>query len=734
MLPVDHPYRHPVIGHERDIAGYGAAAIRAWHATHYGPGNAVLAITGAIDAEATLALVKRYFGSIPPIAPAPRVLARVDALPHQSVLHVSDRIDRPGIVFRSWMTPSLVAAPCTHVALLVAAELLGAGRSSLLHQRLVTEQARATHVEAKALGGRATGTFIISVTLESAPELATSTAIDAVIAELIETPIAADRLEDVRIRMLAERVRALESFEQRAATLIEGEILHRDARWSRREAQIIADLDEKDIRDAIRDWLTRDGFTLLVDRIPPAVALPRVAAGAPSIGDPAAVAVNVPLGEEARLRCGARLRVVHRPGDRHFHLRVLGRGGRAQEPVGLEGIAELAGSLPAIGAGADTAATLASRAARAGLRPAMRVLLDRALLDIGGLAGALPSAMGLAGDLLLRPCFGSDDQARVLAAMTAQARARATDPAAQAWRETNRALFGARHRLADAMPAAPDIAAQLTATDLERFHAASWHPDETVLLLAGDIRLADAVALAEAMFDGWAPGKPGAMPTRLALAPVEPGIRIVDAPGRKSVRITLTWRIDDALDMDEAVGLQCLGHILAGDFGARAGLRLRQDLGWTYGVQGGAGELLSRRGPGHGSLSAEVKPGLTGKALLELRRVIAGLREDRPATEAEIEAFRRVQRQTLARYSERASSAVNAMQIALEYDYDRHEDWLAARARVEALTPEVLRTQAHRLLPANEDLVTTLLGEAERIAAALDGVAQSGTIVVGEHG
>ncbi|NOJ83386.1 M16 family metallopeptidase [Myxococcus xanthus] len=65
-----HPYRWPVIGWMADIEAIRREDCQDYFRTYYAPNNAVLYIVGAIDPKKTLALVRKYYGSIPK-GPAP---------------------------------------------------------------------------------------------------------------------------------------------------------------------------------------------------------------------------------------------------------------------------------------------------------------------------------------------------------------------------------------------------------------------------------------------------------------------------------------------------------------------------------------------------------------------------------------------------------------------------------------------------------------------------------------
>ncbi|HLU38675.1 MAG TPA: pitrilysin family protein, partial [Planctomycetota bacterium] len=66
-----HPNRWPVLGWVADIEAASVATCRAFYERHYAPNRAVLVLAGAVEPEAAVALVERWFGGIPP-RPEPR--------------------------------------------------------------------------------------------------------------------------------------------------------------------------------------------------------------------------------------------------------------------------------------------------------------------------------------------------------------------------------------------------------------------------------------------------------------------------------------------------------------------------------------------------------------------------------------------------------------------------------------------------------------------------------------
>ena len=62
---VAHPYHHPVVGWMDDLEHMQVADVKAWYQRWYAPNNAVMVVTGDVDAQQVHQWAERYFGPIP---------------------------------------------------------------------------------------------------------------------------------------------------------------------------------------------------------------------------------------------------------------------------------------------------------------------------------------------------------------------------------------------------------------------------------------------------------------------------------------------------------------------------------------------------------------------------------------------------------------------------------------------------------------------------------------------
>jgi predicted Zn-dependent peptidase len=140
-----HPYRWPVIGWMEDIERISREDCEAFFRTYYAPGNAAVYVVGDVDAEATLALVERGYGDIPP-GPSPAPVPSGEP-PQRGERRAAVRYPSQAAAFAvGWRGPA-ARSPDAPV-LDVLQVCLAVGESSRLRRRLVQEEEIAVSVHA----------------------------------------------------------------------------------------------------------------------------------------------------------------------------------------------------------------------------------------------------------------------------------------------------------------------------------------------------------------------------------------------------------------------------------------------------------------------------------------------------------------------------------------------------------------------------------------------------------
>src|SRR5205085_11795126 len=90
-----------------------------------------------IDKTKARALVEKYFGTIQPGPPVPKITASTPAITSERRATVTDQVQLPR-VYMAWVTPPIYKPGDAEAEL--AAQILGGGKSSRLYKKLVYEK------------------------------------------------------------------------------------------------------------------------------------------------------------------------------------------------------------------------------------------------------------------------------------------------------------------------------------------------------------------------------------------------------------------------------------------------------------------------------------------------------------------------------------------------------------------------------------------------------------------
>ncbi len=251
------PYEHPTIGSMADLDGAQLPWVQAFHAAHYGPSEAVLAIAGDVDAETALGLVHRYFDEVPGVPAPPKTFKTFPALPEQTSQRTAtvedDHARTPGVLY-GWAVPP--ARSADHYAVDVAGDILAEGESSRLYQLLVRDKAVAQSVSAGAEHRRGPDLFRIDAVLAAGAKPAeVEKLVEAEIAALAARGPTPAELTKAHRRIEAGFVLGLQSNLSRARRLGEYEVFFGDAGLLAGELSRYRAVTGDDVKRAVAEYL-----------------------------------------------------------------------------------------------------------------------------------------------------------------------------------------------------------------------------------------------------------------------------------------------------------------------------------------------------------------------------------------------------------------------------------------------------------------------------------------------
>lgn len=247
------PYRHPILGWPSDLANLTRPQAEAFFRTYYAPNNALAVLAGDLDPAEVIRLAERYFGTIPPQPPPPR--PRLEEPPQPGERRVRVEFPAEPQLLMLYRAPA-IGHPDIH-PLRVLGEILGGGRTSRLHRRLVEGRRLASSIGVGPWFLRHAGLLLIQATPRAPHTLEeVEAAIDEELERFTREAPSPRELEKVRNQIEASAVRSLASDAGLAARLGDSWATRGDWRRTLEDPARIRAVGAEDVLAAARTYLT----------------------------------------------------------------------------------------------------------------------------------------------------------------------------------------------------------------------------------------------------------------------------------------------------------------------------------------------------------------------------------------------------------------------------------------------------------------------------------------------
>lgn len=336
--------------------------------------------------------------------------------------------------------------------------------------------------------------------------------------------------------------------------------------------------------------------------------------------------------QEAVLPNGLRLLVVESHKQPIVSISLSFAAGAVHDPPGKDGLAQIVAALLTKGAGSRTAEQIAEAIEGAGGSLSAGAGDDFLAISSTVLTPSLPLAFELMSDAVMRPTF-PDKELELLRTQTLSGlQVELSQPDIIADRSFRRALYGEHPYARSPSPAS---VGSITRSDVLGYHRAWLRPGGALLVLAGDVTLAQTRRLAERAFRGWTGAPPAATAFKAIPVRSRTELILVHRPGSVQSNIVvgnLTYPPNDPRGYAAAVANQVLG----GGASARLFMILREQKSWTYGAYS---RYTRRREMGSFAATTEVRTEVTDSALTELLRELRRIGAE-AVPDSELEAAR----------------------------------------------------------------------------------------------
>jgi len=760
LFPPGHPYRHEVIGSMADLDAATEGDLRDFFNHYYAPGNAVLLIAGDFDTAVTKGLVEKYFGPItagPPIERIPAPAVPTPKAERRLVMEAKINLPRGHMV---WTTVPVFAPGDAEMDML--ANILGEGKGSRLYQRLVYDLKIAESVSVYHSSRVLGGSFDISYTAMQGHALAEiEKVIDEELDKLRATPPSAEELERARNQIKTNLLRGMEPLSGLAMRLLYYATFAGDPAYLRRDLERYDRATPEILGEWAKRILVKQARVVtravpnpkapimgrLIDapvttkpagaRIPaPATPAPAAPANIPAPKS-AQVALRttpdapfrdtlprpgrkqpfkVPAVKRLRLRNGLAVILAESHKLPLVSVNLVVKTGGTANPKDQAGLASLVANMLDEGTKKRTATQIASDIEQLGARLATYATWDASAAWLSVMTENMDRALAVWADVVLNPAFAEDERARVVDNLVSQLAKRKDYPTVVANQVFHRALWGDNHPFAW-----PDIGTEaslgkLTRAQLRRFYDTYYAPNNSVLVVSGDITEHELRKKIEPLLAGWKSKRVPAIKVAKVEAPDHPRMVLVDKPGapQSSIRIGLPGIARKNPDYYRAL---VANNILGGVF-KRLTMNLRETKGWTYGV---GSKFDARRLAGTWTVSGEFVASHTVDSVVEIGKEIEKLRSQ-DVTDKELAETKDEIIGAFPAHFATAAELAGQMAILVIYDLPPTElDKFTSK--IAAVTRQDVRKTAQKLMRP-DNLLTVVVGDLAGNEATLGKLAE----------
>lgn len=731
-----HPYARPGIGSIADLDAATVDDIRAFHATYYRPDNAVLVVAGNFDPAQLDKWVDQYFAKIAkPDRPIPRVTVaeppRTTAT-RQTVYEANTPL--PAVLL-SYQLPA-DNDPDTP-ALTVLDGILSGGENSRLYRNIVYRDQLAAQADTFLDTRQSTGAYAMYAILAGGKSAEQGEqAMRREIADLRDKPVSDAELAEAKNEILTAALKSRETAEGKATTLAASILIDRDPRHSDRQLAEIARVTAADIQRVARKYLGDNQSAALIylpaeagktgDTIavaPTVKAAPLVApkdivihtlastAERVAIPAPAApVSPAIPSASETRLANGMRVIVVEKRDLPIVTATVVSPAGGAHDSLGKAGTASLAADLLTKGTKTRSAEQIAQQIESLGGSIGAGADWDAAFATVTVKADQVAPALTILADVARNPVFAQEELDRARKQAIDGVTVQLKDPAALSGYVASRAVFGAQP-YGNVLGGTATSLPKITRADVAAAYANGWAPNQSALVIVGDIARTDADALAQKLFGDWKNDQLTAWQPARQGDP-KPRVIVVDMPEAGQAGVVVA-RPGIARSDKDFYAAQVANATLGVGFTSRLNREIRIKRGLAYGASSG---VDTRKMPGIVTASTQTKnpsaPEVVALLAAEMKRMA-----DAPVPAAELDTRKAVLVGSFGRRIERTDGIAAALAdyVAEGVPLDTLRSYIPS---IQGVDPAVVQAAARKVLdPASASIV--VVGDAKQFIDAL---------------
>ncbi len=315
--------------------------------------------------------------------------------------------------------------------------------------------------------------------------------------------------------------------------------------------------------------------------------------------------VNIPKPDDKTLKNGLRVVVIEDHDVPLVSAQLLVKNGGEIDPRQLSGLADMTASLLTKGTKTRSAPEIAQQIEALGGAIDSEAGWDASRASINVMSSRFEPALLILADISRNPVFNDEEIERLRQQYLDSLSVTLRQPGALASLVAGRVVFGDA-AYGHPLSGTPESLARIKRADIVGLHSQFYRPDNSVLVIGGDIKAADAFKLAERVFGDWVkpttPLSERGMVGKMINPEEKQRVVVVDMPDAGQAAVVLARAGISRTDPDYFRGI-VTNAVLTGYSG-----RLNQEIRIKRGLSYGAGSRLdTRRETGPFVASAQTK-------------------------------------------------------------------------------------------------------------------------------
>ena len=343
-------------------------------------------------------------------------------------------------------------------------------------------------------------------------------------------------------------------------------------------------------------------------------------------------ALTVPAWTRTQLSNGATLIVSERHNLPLVSFAITFVGGANQfESAARRGVGAMTASMLTEGTKTRTGDQLSDALQLLGTNVNANVGAEEGSIGFVSTTKNFDATLGILSDMMLNSIFPADALERLRGRTLVNLTQAKDQPVVVGAQVFSRVLYGAGHPYGQR--ASETSIKAITRDDVVAFHKAYYQPGHAIITVVGDVTAVKAKSSIEKGLAAWAKGgdKPSFdYPKLPELQPAK--IYLVDKPGAEQSVVNIGLP-GPSRSTPDYFALQVLNTILGGQFQSRLNANIREQKGYSYGVNSA---FSYGKGPGAFRAGGSIFTAKTDAALIEFMKELKGIVGDRPITDEEI--------------------------------------------------------------------------------------------------